>query len=136
MDDNGIAYYGVKYDSNRDGSPFSEIKITDGKNIYGERLFWRIDYRSQGYHIRLSQYSKPYEKKKEYNAILKKSIKECLDRYNVKIDDGRKQKKARKGMDVVVIPFKSNDIMKLITCLPDISSFIVRKYNELFLSDS
>lgn len=120
------------------GRPWTELNITEDQTInyqYTERLFWRVDCRSEHYYIRLNQYSQEgksnWSIKKERLASLRKHAKEFFQTFGRNLKMGNLESRVSKESEVVIFFLYENDLPTLLKAICDYSHHIQSFYTSL-----
>lgn len=110
------------------GLPWVELWLPDQTvpeyEEKAEVLFWRIDRRSDGWHIRLSQYckygDKYWDEKKARLKVLRSAANKILKQNHSELHPSKLSNRGRKGSDILVLTFRDNVPQ---TILDNIASF-------------
>jgi len=95
------------------GLPYTELHLVEKKNIYdttSEYIFWRIDYRSNKFHIKLVQYAYIDKKFKEQKLHrlnkIREITREITEKYDLNI--GKVSNSGTHANEIVIFYFKDN----------------------------
>lgn len=132
MDKQGFSYVGIR-NGTIYGRPWTQIDIAEKKEGYWEKLFWRVDIRSNKFYIRLNQYSDPandfeIDQKMKRKDYLRERINDFPEVSNFKIGlvtNGVKES------EIIIFFLEENDLSDLISAVPAISKKIVDVFNNL-----
>lgn len=116
------------------GRPWTQLVISEKPNIYGdktEEVFWRIDYRSDKYYIRLNQYSDISDdykiNKLERLSEMRKIANDIVKEYPL-VKTGSILDKGIKESEILIFFLKDNNLKELLRVLPEFSM----KFNEMY----
>ena len=132
MDKQGFSFVGIRNGTSY-GRPWTQIDIAEKKEGYREKLFWRVDIRSNKFYIRLNQYSDPandfeIDQKMKRKDYLRERINDFPEVSNFKIGlvtNGVKES------EIIIFFLEENDLSDLISAVPAISKNIVDVFNNL-----
>lgn len=111
---------------------FSKVEWPDSE-YKDELLFWRIDNRKEGYHLRLVQYSwyvdTLCEAKQRRLRLLRDFMKEIIGTTGLKMS--RLSSRGKKGNDVAVFLFNENDNSMILEHIGDITAKIAEAHKQI-----
>ncbi|MBQ3619169.1 MAG: hypothetical protein IJQ89_08500 [Bacteroidales bacterium] len=136
MDEQNCDYLEIRNGTSY-GRPWTQIDIKEKEydgGSYWEKLFWRVDIRSDKFYIRLNLYSEP---KNEYEKKLKMKHRDSLRQKIATFPEisnlivGNVTNKGVKECEIVIFFLEDNDLNKLIGSIPSITKQIANFFSKL-----
>lgn len=123
------------------GRPWVELWLPDGVQSvaeYGgekEALFWRIDQRSDLWHIRLCQYCWKVDAHRRERAArlnaLRSAVKNVLNRNHPDLRLSQLSNKGEKNSDVIVLSFVDNAPQAILDSISDLTKSVLEIFKQL-----